>query len=742
MSDALLQQAREHHRAGRMDAALQAYGELTRFAPDVAEHWRMRAIVEHQAGRLDEARSSIARALALDEADAASQLVAGHVAEDLRDFDGAESRYRRAVALKPAWAPAWNALGNLLLDCGRAEEAIACFQSSVDAAPSAARSWNNLGLAQLALERLDDATRAFNQATLADPRYGLPHFNLARVFELRGSVERAVASARRAVALDPRLAEAHLFLGDLLRRQREMAGAQQSYATAAALAPSEAKARNALADLYWEIGLVEEARASFATVEGDHPGNLKAALGRRLLLPAVYDGTEHLDASRRAYESGLAELVEGADRFRWDRPADALSDIRWTNFYLAYQGGNDRELQAAYGEFVQRVLRPAVPEWLERRPARRRDGNRIRVGFFSFFFFNCTAGRYFASWIHGLDPKRFEKVVYYTNPWIAEDTRAIAASADRFRHLPGRSLHVLAQHVLADELDILVYPELGMNADTFGLASLRLAPVQVAGWGHPTTTGLPSIDWFLSSREMEPEGAQSFYTERLATLPGLGTRYAVPGGEEHGTRADFGLPEDRNLYLVPQSIFKIHPDNDALIARVLERDPRGKAVMFAANHRRLTDRFVARLEPHLRERGMSVADRVVFLPYMTHGAYLRLNRLCDVMLDTLHWSGGNTSLDALACALPVVTLPGAFMRGRQSMAMLRLVGVPGLVASGLDDYVELAARLGGDAAERGACSARIASGLGELFDRDEPVRALERFIERAVEEGAPGAGRL
>lgn len=742
MSQALLQQAREHHRAGRIDAALQAYGELTRSAPGVAEHWRLRAIVEHQAGRLAEARSSIARALALDEADAATQLVAGHVAEDLRDPDGAEARYRRAVALKPAWAAAWNSLGTLLLDRGRAEEAVTCFQRSVDAAPSAARSWNNLGLAQLALERLDDATRAFNQATLADPRYGLPHFNLARIFELRGNVERGIASARRAVALDPRLVEAHLFLGDLQRRLRDMAGAQESYATAVALTPREAKARNALADLYWEIGMVAEARATFAAVEGDHPGNFKAAVGRRLLLPAVYDGAEHLRASRRAYESGLAELVEGANRFHWDRPADALSDVKWTNFYLAYQGGNDRELQAAYGEFVQRVLQPVVPKWLERRAPRARGAKRIRVGFFSFFFFNCTAGRYFASWIHGLDPKRFEKVVYYINPWMAEDSRAIAASADRFRHLPGRSLHVLAQHVLADELDVLVYPELGMNADTFGLASLRLAPVQVAGWGHPTTTGLPSIDWFLSSREMEPEGAQALYTERLATLPGLGTRYAAPAGEEQGTRADFGLPDERNLYLIPQSIFKIHPDNDALIAQVLARDPRGKAVMFAANHRGLTDRFVARLDPLLRERGMSVAERIIFLPYMTHGAYLRLNRLCDVMLDTLHWSGGNTSLDALACGLPVVTLPGAFMRGRQSMAMLRLIGVPELVAAGPGEYVDLAVRLGGDAAERGALSARIASGVGGLFDRDEPVRALERFLEQAVEEGAPGAGRL
>jgi protein O-GlcNAc transferase len=732
MTEELLNQARELHRSGRIADAIDVYRRVTEASPLVAEHWRLLAMAEHQGGRLEDARGSIARAVELEESHAATHLVRAHIAEDQDDLDAAEEAFRRAAELRPDWAAAWNGLGARLLDDGRASEALAAFQRAVDANPSMVRSWNNLGMAQLALERLDDATRAFNHAVALDPAYGLPHFNIARLYELRGDSERALASARRAVQLDPRLHDAHLLVGDLLRRARDAKGAENAYAIAASLMPAGVKAQNALADLYWEVGLVENSRRAYQAVSRAHPDNYKSAVGSRLLLPAVYDSAEHLAECRRQYAAGLGELLEMAPRFRWKRAADALSETRWTNFYLAYQGGRDRDLQARFGELVRAVLSPVKPEWFEPVERRPSSGRRLRVGFLSYFFFNCTAGRYFASWIHGLDRERFDSVVYYTNPWVADDTRAIAASAGTFRHLPGRPVNVLAEQVRADALDVLVYPELGMNSDTFTLASLRLAPVQVAGWGHPTTTGLPAIDWFLSSADMEPAEAQQDYSERLALLPGLGTRYARPSGEEQGTRADFGLPEGRHLYLVPQSIFKIHPDNDELIAEVLARDPEGRVVMFAANHDALTNRFVARIGIALRKRGLEVADRIVFLPYMTHGAYLRLNRLCDVMLDTVHWSGGNTSLDALAGGLPVVTLPGTLMRGRQSMGMLRMLGAPELVASDSEDYVAKAVELGRERQRREAASEKIEANLGRLFDREEPLRAFNDFLERAA----------
>jgi CRISPR-associated protein Csy1 len=267
---------------------------------------------------------------------------------------------------------------------------------------------------------------------------------------------------------------------------------------------------------------------------------------------------------------------------------------------------------------------------------------------------------------------------------------------------------------------------------------LRLAPVQVAGWGHPVTTGLPQIDYFVSCEAMEPGDGASHYREKLVTLPGLGTHYALPAGAARGARSDFGLSGDVNLYLVPQSLFKIHPDNDALFAAVLEADPRGRLVFFAAHYDAINTAFHRRLSAAFAPRGLAVDDRAVFLPYMTHEEYLRVNTWCDVMLDTLHWSGGNTSLDAIASGLPLVTMPGHFMRGRQSAAMLRLSGMEELVVADAQAYVASAVAIATDRARREELSRRLTAGHGALFSRDEPIRALEEFLAAAVERSRAG----
>src|SRR5205809_4754957 len=129
---------------------------------------------------------------------------------------------------------------------------------------------------------------------------------------------------------------------------------------------------------------------------------------------------------------------------------------------------------------------------------------------------------------------------------------------------------------------------------------------------------------------MEPAGAAAHYNEKLALLPGLGTRYGVPQMGAAGTRADFGIPEDRTIYLVPQSLFKIHPDNDDLIARVLQGDPDGVAVMFTSHHEAVTSTFAVRLHHAFKARGVDLHDRTVFMArVLTHDDYMKFNELCD-----------------------------------------------------------------------------------------------------------------
>jgi predicted O-linked N-acetylglucosamine transferase (SPINDLY family) len=415
--------------------------------------------------------------------------------------------------------------------------------------------------------------------------------------------------------------------------------------------------------------------------------------------------------------------------------AGLLADLAWVNFSLAYQGLDDRALQARYGLWLTGLLRQALPAWMVDRPPKARADARVRIGFASSLFHCSTVCGYFTSWITGLDPARFEVFVYHTGIREDEATRTLAAACAHYVHLPlrdGAAMHALAQRMGDDALDILVYPELGMTAELFPLAALRLAPVQCAGWGHPVTTGLPNIDHYFTSEPMEPLHAQAHYSEHLIALPGLGTRYARPVAPARATREDFGLPPGRRLMLFPHAPFKIHPDNDALLAEIAARDSDVLFVLVQDRQPALTRALLARFALAFVAHGCDLDRHVMVLPYLLHDDYLRLNGVCDLMLDCLHWSGGNTTLDAIACGLPVVTLPGTTMRSRQSMAMLQMAGLDGLVAADPEAYIATALRLARDAAWSEAVRKRLRTHASTLFDQPAPVRALQCMVDKII----------
>ena len=641
----------------------------------------------------------------------------------------------QAVALDPGFASAHQLLGILYGEGGESARAVAAFRRVVALEPDNARAYNNLGNALRTLGRRDEARAAFERAVSLRPGYELATANLAMACRDAGDNMRAERLLREALARAggrPPLRAIVVLLAGVLRERGALDEAVPLYEQAIRMAPAASGGE------WFNLGQVlnerddtEPARIAYGKAYATDRRDLRGAIAARLALPMIAQNASAIADVRDAYARGLLDLHTMSERLADGlTEAEALDGLRWTNFFLAYQGGDDRALQLSYGRFAADIVRRRAPAWREPIAARDRGGSRLRVGFASAFFHVGTAGRYFQSWITDLDRERFDVRVYHLYPGEDEIATAIKARADRFVEFGGSRARpsVIAPVIRDDALDVLVYPELGMDHTTFALAALRLAPRQWAGWGHPVTAGHATIDAFVTCEAMEPEGAAAHYVEQLVPLPGIGTRYRRPVLPEPAGRAQFGLPEGRCLFLCPQSLFKIHPDNDALFARVLAANPGAALVLFDGRHPRVTGRFMERLTRAFDSHGVAVRERTFVLPALAHDDYLRVNLACDAMLDTLHWSGGNTSLDALACGLPVVTLPGAFMRGRQSAAMLRIVGAEALVAADQDDYVRIASRLVDDAAWRDEQARVIRGGCGVLFDRHEPAQAFSDLL--------------
>ena len=696
-----------------------------------AESLQQAAVLARQTGNLERALVDLDQAIALSPRESRNHFLRGLTLEDLHRPDEAIASLQNAIRVKPDYAEAYNTIGIILHDQKHFEQAAANFRDAIHHKPDYPGAYNNLGTSLRALGDFAGAQQQFAQAVLLKPDYALAHYNLGIAYLDMGQLNSAETSFSHALRLKSDHVQAYNYLGSVQHQLGKLDEAEASFTRAAQMKPGKNGAElNKLARVFWEQGRIEQTLAAYRQAQTLNPHELKSALGALLSLPTVYRSQIDLLEARQRFANGLKILHENIPNFISHSQSEQLLDeLRWSNFYLAYQGLDDKQLQIDYAHFITAMLEKIAPQFMQPRAKKDAAGRRLRIGYLSSFFRNCTVGMYFRSWIMQLDREQFEIFVYHTRQETDSVTQEMVSACDHFRHLVAGPVSPdrIAASVLSDELDILVYPELGMDNTSFLLAAMRLAPVQCAGWGHPVTSGHVNIDYYFSSAVMEPDNAELHYSEKLILLEGLGTYYSKPVLPTPACRADFALPEGKTLYLCPQSLFKIHPDNDALLAHILERDPDGVIVLFAGRHPNITNALFARLVQALRARGLEPQGRGIILPSMAHDDYLRVNMVCDVMLDTLHWSGGNTTLDALACGLPVVTLPGEFMRGLQSYGILKCMGLDELIAKDQDDYIEIAIKIGTDSAWRQQAVQRIITGSNKIFEMETSLRQMESF---------------
>ena len=410
---------------------------------------------------------------------------------------------------------------------------------------------------------------------------------------------------------------------------------------------------------------------------------------------------------------------------------------RSSNKYLPYQGENDRELQLLYGSWVQRVMEANFPQFVQSNPMPP-IGKKIRVGFLTAFadkFVNVSAGKLFGAWIRELDRQRFDVFAYHADRPTDPTTEYVRHWNTDFRQFSG-DLEQIANTIRRDNLHLLVYLDFGIHPRMEQLAALRLAPLQCVAWDTPLTTGLPAMDYFLSSSLMETDDAADHYSEKLIRLPGVGvcfTKPVIPTVFLSKGRSDFGLRDDSVVYLACQSIWKYLPQQDEVVAQIAKRVPNSQFVFLTTNevvrddHRRRLDRAFAAV-------GLRAENHCLLLPEMNLLDYWNLHLVGDVSLDTLGWSGGVTTFEALACGLPVVTLPETLMRSRHSCAILTQLGVTETIARDKEDYVEIAVRLGSNRDWRETVVKRIAGGYPNLYSDTGSVKALEDFFQRVVRE--------
>ncbi len=496
-------------------------------------------------------------------------------------------------------------------------------------------------------------------------------------------------------------------LGNQRQDQGKQASASLCYQRALEVEPNCIAALQNLGYLLFNMGEPERSHDIYQRLLEQMPTPLHRLLAGSVL-PVVYDSQSDMDFWRERQMGILRELQASRET------VDATQTLVPTCFFAAYQGLCDRDLMAMRGQAI------AGKDFSKIRGARRRE-DRLRVGFLSAYFRDHTIGRLNIGRLENLSREKIELTVVYAGQTQDEMSERFSRTADRYLSLP-RDLSSAIKLMTSLELDLLIHADVGMDSLTQTLAYSRFAPIQIATWGHPDTSGSAMIDFYLSSESLETADAQSHYTEQLIKLPSLCIDYERPALKAIAkTREQLGLPTDHHLYACPQTLFKFHPGFDGVLSDILESDPNGELVLIEGRLSEWTHRLKRRFRRTLPEGG----KRVRFLPALPREDFLSLLAKVDVVLDPIHFGGGNSSFEAIAMGTPVVTLAGDLLRSRITSAIYGEMEMSDLVVGSLKEYVELAVRIASDQSFGRELKNRIRSSTDKLFHSHRASAQLE-----------------
>jgi predicted O-linked N-acetylglucosamine transferase (SPINDLY family) len=471
------------------------------------------------------------------------------------------------------------------------------------------------------------------------------------------------------------------------------------------------------------------------------------------------------------------------------------------HFYVSFHGMNDRELQELVGQTYAALLSepgivlPSLESRLQKflhlgksivhesintvsvvnsTVSVSNTSDRIRIGFMSKFFGVFEPhGMLLDGTMKYLPRSQFTVVCL---PIARTDGKPLAPTlleaCDEL--YPISLIHRHALGILETlNLDVLLFADLIGEPMNHFLAHSRIAPIQIAFWGNPITSGSPTMDYFISSEVMEHPyrtrfpSQQDAYSEQLIFAEGQGIWYFRPvdpevevarvnltgrvakpipfsrrdllcvsvaeqmqrieeveamwqgsvnttlsifaaidvDNEKRGLRyqclTNSTGHEDAFIFILPQSVFKIHPLYDHVLAHILLRCERCHLVVTGGRRPLWTDLYRRRLHSIFEEYSRinnvsSLSTRFHIIERVSSESFYTLLSASDAVLHPFPFDGSRTSADAFLTHKPLITLPTEYLRGRMGYSLLRTMNLPELAARDIEEYINISVRLADD----------------------------------------------
>ena len=353
-----------------------------------------------------------------------------------------------------------------------------------------------------------------------------------------------------------------------------------------------------------------------------------------------------------------------------------------TNFHLAYQQKNDLELNKKYYDLLSKIYpqdkRFKIDQFIEN-----------KILFVSGFFHKHTVSKIFFNFVEEVaNIKKFEVHMLHLSH-IEDDWTAL------FRNLNGKfhqktSINEIYNFLMKEKFKTIIFLDHAMNNITQAILNVKLAKKYIMLWGHPITTGSRNVDFFVSSKFMDNNN-QANYSEKLLLLDGIGFNYKV---DKNLNTLKKIIPKNNSFY-IPQALFKFLPKYDHLLGVLLEQNKNSTISIIKDKDPHYTKIFVERL---LKNKKINKNFKRIFFLDGQDKKFNFIDKLMEhkIVMDTVGWSGGNTSIEAIYLDKPIITLEGNSLRGNHTSAILKQINLEILIAKNYSEYLALAKKINDD----------------------------------------------
>ena len=721
----LLNDAVIKHTKGDLKEAEKKYMDILSYAKDNAIVLYLLGTLKAQQNKNDEAINLIKNSIKLDSSNADAHYNLGNIFQNKKQIDLAKNSYIEALKIKPDYLKAHYNLGQILLDQKKYQESIQSYNKVLKIKPNHSDTFNNLGTLYVRIKDYKKSEKNFKKAISINPNSPEYLYNYATLLQEKGNYKSAASTYNKVIKIKPFYPKAHNNLGYVYKKLNKFVDAKKSYETSISQDPNYSLAYNNYGNILDLMCEHEKAIEAYETSITLNPNKLSTRWALMNTFPVIYKDKKEIKNYQKKFSKNtkvIKSFLESNNNLTNDEMLSGV--LNSTNFYLHYQGNNNLNDQRKYSILIEKITKKIFSKY-HKKLSSKKIKNKIKIGFVSSTcFIDHSVSSVIKNWILKLNKNIFNIFIFHIHDEDDNNTEIFKKKFKNFFNYTDTK--IIAEKIYSKQLDLIIFPDIGMDPKMQVLASLRLAPVQCQTLGHPISSCLRNIDYFISSQFMETNGSEKNYSEKLITLPDTGQCFEYPKIQ---TKLKKIKTKKNELILFNlQSLFKLLPNDDELCLELIKNIPNIKIWFMEGKNTKITKLFEKRMKILLNKNGLDFKKFIVLNKRRSQSDFFELVKKSDIILDSLNWSGNCTTHQAIALDKPVITMPGKYMRARHSYALLKKMQLNELIAYSINDYIKIIKKLSENKKYLEKVILKINKNKTKLFNDLKPIRSLEKFL--------------